>query len=447
MIIILSVLLAFASTTFAQTPLTPTETKIVQTVNAENPQALDLIRQLVEINSGTRNLEGVRAVGKVLIPQFEALGFHVRWVPMDEVQRAGTLVAEHLCPAGTGKCGKRMLLIGHMDTVFEKDSPFQHYSVNGTTGTGPGASDMKGGLVVMLYALKAMQAAGALENSEITAVLSGDEESAGRPVAIARRDMIEAAKHSDVALEFEGQAREHGTYFGSTSRRGSIEWHLEATGSTGHSAGIFSPSVGYGAIYEIARILDTFRTQVPEPNLTFSVGLVVGGTTAQLNPDGTSGTVTGKDNIIPPIAYANGDIRALSNDQAARVEQKMQAIVAQHLPRTNATIKFDEGYPSMAPTAGNRALLGMLNQVNRSLGKPEMPELDPMKRGAGDVSFVAQYVDALAGVGASGSGAHAAGETIDLSAQPLNTKRAALLMYLLTQVDAGKNLTDLSAPK
>ena len=113
----------------------------------------------------------------------------------------------------------------------------------------------------------------------------------------------------------------------------------------------------------------------------------------------------------------------------------MQAIVAQHLPRTNATISFGEGYPAMAPTAGSRALLGILNQVNSSLGYAAMPELDPMKRGAGDIAFVSPPLPGLAGIGATSDGAHAPGETIDLSAQPLNTKRAALLMYRLSKLD------------
>jgi len=425
--------LTLALPSFAQTQsLTPIEQKIEQTVDAEMPEANQLLRQLVEINSGTKNLAGVRAVGNVLTPQFEALGFKVRWVPQDEVQRAGHLVAEHPCPQA-GKCGKRMLLIGHMDTVFEPDSPFQHYSVNGNIGTGPGASDMKGGLVTMLEALKAMQSAGALKNADITVVLSGDEEAAGQPTTISRRDMIEAAKHSDVALEFEGTANEHGKDYGSTSRRGSITWRIEATGVSGHSSGVFGSGMGYGAIYELARILDAFRQQLREPNLTYSVGLVLGGASAQLNSQETGGSATGKPNVIPGEAIAIGDIRALTNEQAQGVQQKMQQIVSQHLPKTNATIQFYEGYPSMAPTAGNRALLKKMNEVNTALGLPEEPELDPMRRGAGDISFVAQYVDGLAGVGAVGTGAHAPGETIDLSAMPRLTKRAALLMYRLSQ--------------
>jgi glutamate carboxypeptidase len=419
---------------FAQAPqLSPTETRIVQAVDAENPQGLELLQRLVEINSGTKNLEGVRQVGKVLMPIFADLGFQVRWVPMDEVQRAGTLVAEHPCPTA-GSCGKRILLIGHMDTVFEKDSPFQHYVAHGDTASGPGTDDMKGGLVVMIDALKALRAAGALDRSDIKIVLSGDEEAAGHPLEVARRDMIEAAKNSDVGLEFEATARFNGVYYGSPSRRGSITWKVEASGETGHSSDIFGPEMGYGAIYELARIIDTFRTQLPEQYLTYNVGLVLGGSTAQVNPVETGGEATGKANIVAPSAIAIGDLRCFSQEQVDQVENKMKAIVAQHLPKTNAKITFYEAYPAQAPTEGNRAVLKLLNQVNHSLGRPDMPELDPMKRGAGDSAFVAEYIPTLAGVGSSGAGDHSAKEEIYLPSLPLNSKRAALLMYRLTQL-------------
>ena len=302
-------------------------------------------------------------------------------------------MAEHPCPEPAAKakngCGKRMLLIGHMDTVFDKDSPFQTYTVNGHIGTGPGVNDMKGGLVDMLYALKALQAAGVLKQMEITIVLSGDEEAHGEPAEISRRDMLAAAKHSDVALEFEGTPRFDGIFYGSVSRRSSIAWTIETTGETGHSSAIFSDGKGYGAIYELTRILDAFRTQLPEQYLTFNVGLWCSAVRASTSIRTASpASATGKDNVIPPTAFASGDIRTISNEQSDRVEKKMEAIVAKHLPKTNATIKFGEGYPAMAPTAESRALLGILNQVNQSLGYAAMPELDPMKRGAGDIAFV-----------------------------------------------------------
>lgn len=402
-------------------------------VDAHQQESNDLLARLVNINSGTHNLEGVSAVADIIKEQLTSLGFNVQWIPMPQVRRAGVLVAEHRCP-DTGKCGKRMLLIGHMDTVFEKTSPFQTYSVNGNIGTGPGTSDMKGGLVIMLYALKAMQAAGVLNHAEITIVLSGDEEAHGEPASISRRDMIAAAQHSDVALEFEGTPRMDGVFYGSVSRRSAIGWTIKATGETGHSSGIFSQHMGFGAIYELARIIDTFRTQLPEAYLTYNVGMIAGGTSVHVDEAGNNATATGKDNVIAPDAYAGGDLRTISNEQTTRVEKKMEEIVANHLPRTSATITFDEGYPAMAPTAQSRALLAILNQANASLSFRPMPELDPMKRGAGDIAFVADILPGLAGIGATGEGAHAPGETIDLSVQPVNTKRDALLMYQLSQI-------------
>ncbi len=434
-----------ATALLAASPISPAqqlsapEQVIVSYIKANEQASNDFLQKLVEINSGTRNLEGVRTVGKIITAQLDELGFQTKWISMDEVKRAGVLIADHPCPE-PGKCGKRMLLIGHMDTVFEKDSPFQSYTVSGNIATGPGTNDMKGGLVIMLYALKAMQAAGVLKQTEITIVLSGDEEAHGEPSSISRRDMIAAAKHSDVALEFEGTPRFDGVFYGSVSRRSSITWRIKATGESGHSSAIFSDSKGYGAIYEVARILDAFRTQLPEKYLTYNVGLVLGGTTVDVGPEGISGSATGKDNIISPTAYVSGDIRTISNEQTDRVEAKMKAIVAEHLPKTNANIEFGEGYPAMAPTEDSRALLRMLNGVNKSLGFPEMPELDPMKRGAGDIAFVAEYLPGLAGIGATGEGAHAPGETVALSAQPINTERAALLMYRLSKVDAKADL-------
>jgi glutamate carboxypeptidase len=425
-------------------PLSPEEKTMVAYVDAHELESNALLEKLVKINSGTHNLEGVRAVGQIMMAQLRELGFEVRWIPMDEVERAGVLVAQHKCPVGEGKCGKRMLLIGHMDTVFEKTSPFQTYTVEGHIATGPGTNDMKGGLVDMLYALKAMQAAGVLERTEMTAVLSGDEEAHGIPASISRRDMIAAAHHSDVALEFEGTPRVNGVFYGSVSRRSSTDWYLRTTGETGHSSGIFSESKGYGAIYELVRILDAFRTQLPEAGLTYNVGMVLGGSSTTVDAAGNNGTATGKDNVISPTAYASGDIRTTSNEQTERVEKKMEAIVAEHLAKTGATISFGEGYPAMAATAESRAVLKILNGANASLGLAAMPELDPMKRGAGDIAFVADIIPGLAGIGATGDGAHAPGETIDLSTQPINTKRDAVLMYRLSRMDAGTDLVTVA---
>jgi glutamate carboxypeptidase len=377
-------------------------------------------------------------VKDVVAPQIEALGFKVDWTPMESLDgRAGDLVAEHACPDGAGKCGKRLLLIGHMDTVFEPSSSFQKFSIvpgtNGNVATGPGVNDMKGGLVVMLTALKAMKAAGTLDNAEIRIVLSGDEEKHGTPASVSRKDMIDAAKRSDVALEFEAGGKVNGKDVQSISRRSAGNWRLETSGRTGHSSQVFGERMGDGAVYELARILDEFRKELREPGLTYNVGLVLGGATATMNGSGTGGEATGKVNVVPPTALALGDMRTLDNEQTARVQAKMRAIVADHLPKTGATITFEEGYPAMAPTEGGHGLVKQLNEVNATLGLPPMEEMDPMLRGAGDIAFVAPYVPGLVGTGVMGEGAHAEGETVFLDSIPKQAKRMALLMYRLSK--------------
>lgn len=408
--------------------LSPAERRITTSVEAGYEPAIGLLEKLVNQNSGSMNLAGVKAVADMLRPEFERLGFVVTWQPMDAAKRAGHLIAVHKGKAGTTK----MLLIGHLDTVFEPDSPFQTFERKGDLAAGPGVADDKGGVVTMLLALKAMQAAGTLKAANIEVVLTGDEEDSGDPISIARADLIQAGKRADVALDFEGLSQENGKDMGSIARRSSNSWTLTATGKSGHSSGIFSASAGDGAVYELARIIVAFRKELPEPNLTFNVGLIGGGQSADVDKDGVRIAVTGKTNIIPPIAVAKGDFRTLSEEQTARVRAKMQAIVgAGHLPGTSASIAFDMGYPSMAPTAGNRALLAKLNGINADLGLAVMPELDPLKRGAGDISFVAQDVDGLVGLGVTSSGDHSPAEQADLSSMKRQAKRAAILMSRL----------------
>jgi glutamate carboxypeptidase len=415
--------------------LSAMERKIASFADSQNDANTTFLEQLVNVNSGTMNTAGVHQIADMLAPRFRALGFTVRWVPMDEVHRAGHLIAEHPAPGG-----KRLLLIGHLDTVFEKDSPFQTWQRKGNIATGPGSTDIKGGDMVMLAALEAMQSAGVLQTTSVTVILTGDEERPGEPISIARRDLIELGKESDVALDFEGGSAIQSVDYGSTSRRSSLIWNLKAMGKTGHSSAIFNSSIGDGAVYEISRCIDAFRQQLPEKDLTFNVAFVVGGSTATLDPSQTSGQFTGKSNVIPPIAYASGDIRTISDEQTKRVEAKMTQIVAEHLPKTDASIEFEDGYPAMPATPGNRALLGLLNQVNSDANLPHMLELDPLMRGAGDISFIAKYDDSLAGLGAIGGNGHREGEFIDLDHQATQVKRAALLMCRLSLVSRTASL-------
>jgi glutamate carboxypeptidase len=410
--------------------LTTVEQKMAATVDAEYERSVALLERLVNQNSGSMNFAGVEAVGRMMRAELEPLGFVVTWTPMTAAKRAGHLTAIRKGKSGT----KHLLLIGHLDTVFEKDSPFQRFTRKGEEAEGPGAGDDKGGMIVMLAALRAMKAAGTLKDANIEIHLTGDEEDSGDPIEVARADLIAAGKRSDAALDFEGLSIQDGKDMGSIARRSSNSWMLTATGKTGHSSGIFNPTSGDGAIYELTRIISRFRAELPEPNLTFNVGLIAGGTEAAFDADGVRASAKGKTNIIPGIAIARGDFRTLSEDQTKRVKAKMQAIVRDHAPVTSATISFDSGaYPAMAPTDGNRALLTRLNKVNRDLGLPEMAALDPLRRGAGDISFVANDVDGLVGLGPSSRGDHAPGETVDLASIRRQAKRAAVLMTRLAR--------------
>lgn len=418
----------------ASAALTPAETKMAATVDAEYERTVGLLERLVNQNSGSMNLEGVEIVGRMMRAELEPLGFKVDWVPMTAAKRAGHLIATKKGKAGT----KRMLLVAHLDTVFEKDSPFQTFKRLTKAGVdeaeGPGAGDDKGGMVTIVAALRAMKAAGTLKDANIEIHMTGDEEDSGDPISIARADLIAAGKRSDAALDFEGLVREEGRDMGSIARRSSNSWTLTATGKSGHSSGIFSAAAGDGAIYEISRIITRFRTDLPEPNLTFNVGLIAGGQEASLDDDGVRASAKGKTNIIPGIAIARGDFRTLSQEQTERVKAKMSTIVAAHAPLTSAAITFEQGgYPAMAPTPGNKALLDRLNAINTDMGLPEMPVLAPLKRGAGDISFVANDVDSIAGLGPYSRGDHAPGETVDLLSIKTQAKRAAIMMSRLSR--------------
>jgi len=414
---------AIAIASPASAALSPAEQVMVRAVDAEQARTTAMLQRWVDQNSGTMNKAGVEAVRDMIAPELKQLGFTIQWIDMSAVGRAGHLVARHV----GSRHGKRLLLIGHLDTVFEPDSPFQRWVRDGDSAHGPGSGDDKGGDAVIVAALRAMQAAGTLKNANITVFLTGDEEDAGRPLAISRRDLVAEGKKADVALDFEDLAVENGNDMGSTARRSAGSWTLTVTGRAEHSAGVGAGD--YGAIYELARIIDQFRRELPEDKLTYNVGLVGGGQTATLDTDKIRLEATGKTNIIAATAVARGDLRAIDQGQIDRTEAKMRAIVAQPLAGAHAEISFDPDiYPPMPPTEGNRAILAELNGVNRDMGLPDMGELDAAKRGAGDISFVAAEVSGLAGLGPSSSGSHTASETVDIPSIFKQAKRAAILM-------------------
>jgi glutamate carboxypeptidase len=411
----------------AANSLSEEEQRMADWIDAHAEHAIALLEETVNISSGTMNPEGVREVGNVMRRELDALGLETEWIEMPpEMNRAG-----HLFGRKDGD-GKKILLIGHLDTVFEADDDFQAFVRDGDQATGPGVDDMKAGNVVIVYALKALAEIGALHDIPVVVAYTGDEEKTGSPLELARRDLIEAGKWADVALGFEGAITYDGQDWGTTARRSSSSWILEVEGQQAHSSGIFNENVGAGAIFEAARILNGFYEEVRgEEYLTFNAGTIQGGTDVTYDDQQNRGTTFGKTNVVPRKVVVHGGLRTISLDQLARAKAGMEAIVEQSHPHTSATIRFRDSYPPMKPTEGNEQLRIVLSGVNEALGRGPMPALDPSRRGAADVSFVAPYTDALAGMGALGTGAHSPNESLDLTSMPLAIKRAAILIYRL----------------
>ncbi|WKK82670.2 M20/M25/M40 family metallo-hydrolase [Marivirga arenosa] len=405
-----------------------TEKKLLASVDQHNEYYTELLKKIVNMNSGTMNFEGVQAVGMVLRAEFDKLGMETEWLPGESFNRAGHLVART-----KGKKGPKLLLIGHLDTVFEPDSPFQKYEMqDGNILKGPGVADMKGGDVIILMALKALKEAKLLEDMQIEVVMTGDEEKSGSPIELSKKALTDAAKLAHIALAFENADGDPKTIV--VSRRGSSGWSLNVKGNAAHSSQVFSDKVGVGAVYEAARILNEFYVQLSkEENLTFNPGVILGGTSVQYDEGESGGSAFGKSNVVAQEVKVSGDIRAVSLEQLKRAKKIMQEIVADNYPGTSAKLVFKEGgYPPLAPSEGNRELLEKYNQVSQDLGFGEVVAVNPRNAGAADVSFTSGYVDmAIDGMGLSGADDHTINETGDLSKLSMQAKRAAVLMYRL----------------
>ena len=410
--------------------LSPIEQRLAADVRSRSGEAIRMLEESVGINSGTMNHAGVREVGEQYRVELEGLGFKTRWIDLPpELRRAGHLVATR-----EGRQGKRLLLLGHLDTVFEADSPVRKWERKGDRVSGQGVNDMKGGNVIILEALRALHKAGALDDTSITVMFTGDEENPGTPTAVSRAEMVRLAKLSDIVLAWEATMLDgEGKATATVGRRAVSTFKLEVKGKQGHSQAVFSADAGYGAIYEAARILDAFREQVVEPDLTYSPGVILGGTQVEYDDTLSRGTAAGKSNVIANTATVTGDLRYLDDAQRDRAHRTMRAIVSQNLPGTSASIGFTEVYPPMAVTPGNLAVMALYSQASEDAGLGPIQALPAGKRGGGDIQFVAPFSDTLDGLGATGKGAHSPDEDLEIASLERGAVRTAILLYRLTR--------------
>ena len=404
----------------AQT-LSSRERKLVQSVDAQTGEEIAAFEKVINIDSGTFNTAGVREVGRYFQQELDALGFKTRWISMpDEMHRAGHLLAEHVAE---NRSENRVLLIGHLDTVFEGQG--HRIERSGDTVHGAGVMDMKGGDVVILYALKALRSAGALDHATVRVFLTGDEENPGSPTSISRRDIVDAARQSDVAFSFEPQLTQGKVRI---SRRGLSTWSLEVTGEQGHSAFVLHQG-GAGAIYETARILNAFETTyATHPSITINPGLILGGTDVAYDGQHSSGTSAGKFNVVARSATVKGDLRFLSEADREDAKAKLREIAATNLPKTSAQITFDDLVPGWPVMDRNMTILRIIDAVSRDLGRGPIEMADPVAGGFGDFNFIASTVRGADSLGVLGQGLHSPEEMMDLKSLGQATARAAVLI-------------------
>ena len=421
--------LTFTATVYAKETLSATEQQIVKEVEASFNEEVDFLEKIVNINSGTRNKSGVKAVGKIFMEEFGKLGFSNSWIDMPEaMDRAGHLLSERRFSTG----GKKIMLLGHLDTVFPVDSPFQKFErtneLSGMKVKGPGITDMKDGDTVILYAIKVLVEGGHISKGQLSIFFTGDEESSGKPISISRKAMINVAKRSDLALNFESGTPGKAV----VGRRGSSNWKLTVSGKRAHSSGVFSEQTGAGAIFEVGRILNGFYQQVRgEHGLTFNPGVIAGGTFVEEGKDGASMDAYGKTNVVAQKVVVKGGLRFLSEEQKERAREAMRNVVVKHLPVTNAIIEFEDSYPAMTATDASRLVMSKLSDVSVALGMKPLTAFDPTKRGAADISFVAPHVVSMDALGAWGGGSHTPNEWLDVNSLKISTKRTAVFLYRL----------------
>jgi glutamate carboxypeptidase len=403
--------------------LDPAEDNLAQSVETRLAEELAFLEKVVRIDSGTLNIAGVREVGRCFQRELEALGFATRWITVpDAMRRAGHLVAEHVAPS---VAGKRVLLIGHLDTVFEGRG--RRFERAGDVARGAGVVDMKGGDVGLLFALKALHEVGILKDATVRVFLTGDEENPGIPTEISRRDLVETARQSDAALSFEPDSGRV-----AIGRRGLSLWSLDVGGGQGHSASVLRERGGAGAIYEVSRILDEFRRVFSaHRNVTVNPGILLGGTDVTYDADRSMGTAAGKFNVVARTVTAKGDLRFVSDSEREEAKTRMREIAAANLTGTTARLSVQDLVPGWPETEGNRAVLKLIDAVSRDLGQGPVEADDPGSRGFGDFNFIGALLPGADGLGVRGNGEHSPEESIDLTSLGPCTARAAVVISRL----------------
>jgi glutamate carboxypeptidase len=316
---------------------------ILDSAERQQPGAIKLWERLVNIDSGTGDMEGVNAVGAVAVAELKKLGAAIEMVPA--LPAYGDNVVASL--SGTGK--GRVLLIAHMDTVFKKgDAAARPFRIEGGRAYGPGVADDKAGIVMALSVLKILDELRFKDYGRLTLMLNTNEETGSR----GSRALIEKlAKEHDVTLNLEGGRVGDGL---TIWRKGSGTINVEVKGRAAHAGG--SPELGRNAAMELAhQMLQLVKLANADKGTTINFTIVKSGD---------------RKNVIPDYAVADADIRALVSEEFDRVERELpEAVKNKLIPDTVVTTTLTRTFPIMPQNAQTDALAAMAQRVYGELGK------------------------------------------------------------------------------
>ncbi len=369
---------------------------------------LDVLREMVNVDCGSYTPEGVNRIADLCEEGFRNGGWEVERIPhhpRDGEPQLGDLLTGRLSGAG----GPRILMIGHMDTVFDPGTAAERpFRIEGDRAHGPGVSDMKGGLLLGFVAVEALQEAGFAGFGTITYVCNPDEE-IGSPFS--GPVIRELAKETDFAFILES-ARENGDIV--SARKGVSDYRIEIAGRAAH-AGV-EPEKGRSAVLEAAyKTVALHELNGRWPGITVNVGAIEGGT---------------RTNVVAERCTLAVDVRATQEETLAAAEAEVERIAQTHtVPDVSVSVHAGKWHRPMEKKEGGARLAALAIEVAAELG---FELRDAATGGASDANTTsAAGVPTLDGLGPVGGNDHAPGEWIDLSSV---VPRIALLAGLLSKV-------------
>ncbi len=371
---------------------------------------VDALAGMVNLDCGSYTPEGVNRIADACQARFEEHDWTVdrrRHRPSDGEAQLGDLVIGRL----EGSGGTRILMVGHTDTVFDPGTAAARpFAISGDRATGPGVSDMKGGLLTGFFAIDVLQEAGFDGFRSITYICNPDEE-IGSPWS---RDAIrDEAGRADVAFVLEG-ARENGDIV--SSRKGVSDYAIEIVGRAAH-AGV-EPERGRSAILEAAHKIVALHTLNGRwPGVTVNAGVVHGGT---------------RTNVVPERCTIEVDVRSPEESTLAEAEMAVESIAERHtVPDVDARVTGSKWHRPMEKGEGGARLARIAANVAGDLG---FELRDAATGGASDANTIsASGVPTLDGLGPVGGDDHGPKEWIDLTSV---VPRIALLAGVVSRLDA-----------